>query len=49
MPTDLGPTFARKRAAQAQAQFETTLAWLIICLLCHKRTHALQQKRPLAD
>jgi len=33
MPTDLGPTFARKRAAQAQAQFETTLAWLIICLL----------------
>jgi hypothetical protein len=33
MPTDLDPTFARKRAGQTQAQFQTTLALLIICLL----------------
>jgi hypothetical protein len=34
MPTDLDPAFARKRAAQAQAQTEITilLFWLIICL-----------------
>jgi hypothetical protein len=34
MPTDLDPAFARKRAAQAQAQTETTivLVWLVICV-----------------
>jgi Na+/pantothenate symporter len=34
MPTDLDPAFARKRAAQAQTQTQTTMLsfWLIICL-----------------
>jgi hypothetical protein len=35
MPTDLDAASARKRAAQAQTQFEitATLGWLLICLL----------------
>jgi hypothetical protein len=35
MPTDLDAASARKRAAQAQTQFEITaaLGWLLICLL----------------
>ena len=35
MPTDLDPTFVRKRAEEAHAQVETTalLAWLVMCLL----------------
>ena len=34
MPTDLGPAFARKRAAQAKLQTEisTLLFWLIVSL-----------------
>ena len=32
MPTVLDPAFARKRAAQAQAETRIVLLWLVICV-----------------